>query len=83
MKDQKHWLLLLSILLVPVPQVYFCKGDLPPGRLPIQFWDFLNFSLFLKTVSFKSLNNLWGNTYIKFMILDIKLPFACGERNQY
>ena len=48
------------------------------GYVSTQIMYFPNISLFPKILSFKSLGNLWGNSYTKFAILDIKFRFTCG-----
>ena len=44
-------------------------------------WDFSNVSYFSKILRFKQFGNSWGNSYIKFVIPDIKFPFTCGKWN--
>ena len=48
-----------------------------------QIWDISGGSQFPKILSTKLLGNSWGNTYAKFVILDTKFRFACGESDLY
>ena len=48
------------------------KGDWTLGYVSTQIWDFCNISYFPKILSLKVFGNLWGNSYTKFVILDIK-----------
>ena len=34
-------------------------------------------------LSLKSLGNSWGNSYIKFFMIDVKFRFICGELKLY
>ena len=42
------------------------------------FWA-LFISYFSKILNFKSFDNSWNNSYIKFFLLGIKFRFTCGE----
>ena len=58
------------------------------GGLSIRFCinvlrDFPDISSFPKILSFKSFGNSWGKSYTKFIILEIKSRFTCGESNLY
>ena len=51
-------------------------------RLCLKFEIFLIFSNFLRS-SLKVFGNSWGNSYTKFVILDIKVRFTCGKSDLY
>ena len=59
------------------------KADYALGYVSTQIWYFSDISQFPKILSLKSFGNLFGNSYIKFAILDIKVPFTCGESDLY
>ena len=48
-----------------------------------QIWDISDGSQFPKILSTKLLGNSRGNTCTKFVILDTKFRFACGESDLY
>ena len=64
------WLLL--------PKFSFWKKDWRLVYVSTKMWDFPKISLFSKIQGLKSFGNLWGNSYTKFAILDIKVCFTCG-----
>ena len=66
---RNFWLLWLKF--------YLWKGDWALSSVSTQLWDFPNLSSFPKILSLKSLNNSWGNSYIKYNML----VFTCGESN--
>ena len=85
---QKFWYLFLYIL-APVSKIdlfytYFIYlyffiyfWDWTLCWVPMQFWDFANISVFLKIL--KLFGNSWCNSYIKFLVLDIKFRFTCAK----
>ena len=82
-KTGKLLYLFLSIFWALVPKTYFYKGAWGQDCTPLQFWDFLNSSLFPNILSLRSLGNLWGNLYNKVFILDIKFRVTFGEWKLY
>ena len=46
----------------------------------MKFSDFPDHFYFPKVLSFKSLSNLWDNSYIPCLLLIIALSFTCGEK---
>ena len=59
----------------------FWKEDWALGCISTYFAHFSNISYFPKILSVKSFNNSWGNSRTKFIILDIKYCFTCGDSN--
>ena len=79
--NEKIWWLFLNIFFVPVPQIYFCRGNWTLDCIPRLFWDFTNISLFPR--NHKSFGSSSGSSYIRFLILDIEFSFTWGEWNVY
>ena len=54
-------------------------------ELATYFWGcFLSSAIIIiEIISLKLFGNLWGNSYTKFAILDIKFPFTCGKLDMY
>ena len=73
--NEKLWCLFLSIFWAPVSKFYFCRGDWTLGYAPMQFWDLTSISLSPKILSLKLLGKSWDNSYLRFLILDTKVPF--------
>ena len=68
--------------------ICFCQKLIFEGRLntsvsSTQFWDILFISYFPKIPTLKSFGNLWGNSYAKLIILDIKFCFTLSELNYH
>ena len=57
----------------------FWKEDWALGCVSTLIWHFSNISQFPKILSLTSFSNSWGNSWIKFVMLDIKYRFPCGE----
>ena len=49
------------------------------GCIPMNFCDFANIPQFLKIQSVQS----FGTSYVRFLIINIKFRFTCGEWNVY
>ena len=63
-------------------KMHFCKGGWVLGRIPNLFLDFLNILYCPKIHKVLSpFENLWGNSKLKSIILDIKLRFTCRKSN--
>ena len=78
-KNEKFWYLFWRIFRGPVPKIYFCGGDWALCCVLMEFWDFANVSLLPTTLSVKSYGELFGNSYIRFLILDITFQFTCDK----
>ena len=61
----------------------FLPERLGTGLCLMHFRDFPNISLFPRFLSLMSFGNSWGNSYIKFLILNIKFRFTCDEWRLY
>ena len=55
-----------------MPKIDFWRVDWTLAYVPSLFWDFPIIFWFSKVLSVKSFDKLWGNSYTKFIILDIK-----------
>ena len=77
------WYLPLDIFWAPVAKIYFSRGDWTLDCVPMQFLDFAYFSTFPLILSLKSFGNVWGNLYIRFLILNTKFRSTRGEWNVY
>ena len=73
---QKGWYLFLQMFWAQVPKNYFCMEEWALGCVPMQFWDITDISAFPRTLSLESFGNTSDNSWIRFLILDIKFSFA-------
>ena len=60
-EDLKNLISAFTYFLAPVPKNYLCRGDWTLGCDPMQFWGFVNTSLFPKIQSFKSISIYKGS----------------------
>ena len=58
---------------------WFCRRELALGCVPKQFWGFANMSFLPIFPRLKSFGKFWGNSNIKFLILDTKFRFTCSK----
>lgn len=77
------WYLFLRNFKLLWSKSYFWKRDWALGSASSQLWDSPDIAKFPKTLSITLLGNLWGSLYTKFIILEIKSCFTCGELNLY
>ena len=59
----------------------FISGRELGTRLPSPNFEIFLYFLIPKIPSLKSLGNSWGNSYTKFIILEIKSRVTCSESN--
>ena len=82
-KPLKICYLILSVFWQLLSKFNFWKADWALGCLSTQIWHFFNISQFRKILSLKSFGNFsgnsWGNSFTKFVILDVKYRFTCGD----
>ena len=57
----------------------FWKKDWAIGWISTHIWYFSNISKFPKILNLKSFGNSWANSCTKFVMLDIKYHFTCGN----
>ena len=62
---------------------FFRREDWTLGSVSKQFRDFANISLLPKILSFSLISYDFNNSYLRFLILDYKFRFICGEWNEY
>ena len=74
-KTRNVWYLLLHASWLLLPKFIFFQSL----NVSTQIWDFSNIFSFPKILSLKVLCNLWGYSYTKFVIQDIKSSFTCGN----
>ena len=85
-KDKKLWYLFLCNFYLPWAKSYFWRGDLVLGSACNKLWDFVDISWSSKILRLWSSSYLWGNSYRKFIILEIphylwriKFTLKCSE----
>ena len=78
-KDQKTLIFVFVKVLTTIAKHWFLGERL--DFVSIQFWHFLIVSINPQILIFKLFSNSWGNSYTKFIVIDIKFRFACSESN--
>ena len=76
---RKDWHLFLPVFQLLLPKPNFFKGDWALGCVSTQIWEFSNIYELPKILGLNSFGILWGNSYSKLAILDIKFHFTCVE----
>ena len=82
-KDLELWYLFLRNFWTLGPKSYFSRGIWALDSACIQLRDFSGISLFPKIWSLQLLRNSWGKSYTKFILLENKSGFTCGESDMY
>ena len=66
----------------PLSTFNFRIKDWAIGCISTHIWHFSNIFSFPKILTLKSFGNSWGNPCTKFVMLDIKYRFTCGDSDQ-
>ena len=77
------WYLLLRVFWLPLPTFNLWEGDWALGYVSTHIWEVSNISKYAKIPSLKSFDDSYTNSHTKFVILDIKLRFTCGNSILY
>ena len=80
-KTRKLWYLSLWKFRPLLLKINFWERDWTLAFVSIQFWDFLIMSINPQILILRFFSNSWGNSYTKFIVIDIKFRFACSESN--
>ena len=80
-KTRKLWYLSLWKFRPLLLKINFWERDWTLAFVSIQFWDFLIMSINPQILIPRFFSNSWGNSYTKFIVIDIKFGFACSESN--
>ena len=64
-------------------KILLLDGRLGAGPMSPANFDFPDIFLFPKILNLRLLDDYWGHSCTKILILDIKLRFTCGEPNLY
>ena len=79
----KLWYLILRNFWLLLPKFNFVTWDWALGYVSTQIWNFSSNYLFSTILCLKSFDYSSGNSYPKFIILDIKFCFTFGASYLY
>ena len=79
-QTKKVWYLFLRVLLIAIAGSNLRKVH---SSVSTQIWDSSNISKSHKILSFNMIGKSWDKSYTKFIIVDIKFRFTCGESDPY
>ena len=74
-----YMLYVFAYFLTVIIRVFSWKRERALGYISRKFEIFLTSPKFRRSFNLKLLGNLQGNSYTKFVIVDMKLRFNCGK----